>query len=59
MREFGALDDVPGLAPDRFDALKREEVQLSHDDAARLAEALGTTVEFWLNLQARFDARSP
>ena len=56
--EFGHVDDVPGIAPDRFNALKRAEVSVSRDDAEKLGAALRMTPEFWLSLQEQFDARS-
>ncbi len=43
----------------RVERLVRCEVGLSTDTALRLARALGTTPEFWLNLQAQYDLASP
>lgn len=35
----------------------RERRNISADVALRLAQALGTTAQFWLNLQAAYDLR--
>ena len=43
----------------RIERLVRCEVTLTADTALRLARALGTTAEFWLNLQAQYDLASP
>lgn len=39
----------------RIERLVREETPVTTDTALRLARYLGTTAEFWLKLQARFD----
>jgi addiction module HigA family antidote len=39
----------------RIERLVREETPITTDTALRLARYLGTTAEFWLKLQARFD----
>lgn len=39
----------------RIERLVREETPVTTDTALRLARYLGTTAEFWLRLQARFD----
>ena len=39
----------------RIERLVREETQITPDTALRLARYLGTTAEFWLRLQARYD----
>jgi addiction module HigA family antidote len=39
----------------RIERLVREETPVTTDTGLRLARYLGTTAEFWLKLQARFD----
>lgn len=39
----------------RIERLCSEETSVTIDTAMRLARALGTTPEFWLNLQAQYD----
>jgi addiction module HigA family antidote len=39
----------------RIERLVREETPVTPDTALRLARYLGTTAEFWLRLQARYD----
>ncbi|QPI71938.1 HigA family addiction module antitoxin [Sphingobium sp. Cam5-1] len=39
----------------RIERLCAEETSVTTDTAMRLARALGTTAEFWLNLQAHYD----
>jgi addiction module HigA family antidote len=39
----------------RIERLVREETPITPDTALRLARYLGTTAEFWLRLQARYD----
>ena len=39
----------------RIERLVREETPITTDTALRLARYLGTTAEFWLRLQVRFD----
>ena len=39
----------------RIERLVREETPITPDTALRLARYLGTTAEFWLRLQVRFD----
>ena len=45
------------LIPLRRDAerIAREELGISADTALRLARFFGTSPEFWMNLQARYD----
>ena len=38
----------------RIERIVSEDGSISADTALRLAKALGTTPEFWLNLQARY-----
>src|SRR5207244_10753024 len=39
----------------RIERLVREETSFTPDTALRLARYLGTTAEFWLRLQVRYD----
>ena len=39
----------------RIERIVREEIGITADTALRLGKVFGTTPEFWLNLQARFD----
>jgi addiction module HigA family antidote len=39
----------------RIERLAREETGISADTALRLAKFFGTTAEFWLNLQNRYE----
>jgi addiction module HigA family antidote len=39
----------------RIERLVREETPVTPDTALRLARYLGTTAEFWLRLQVRYD----
>jgi len=39
----------------RMERLVREETPITPDTALRLARYFGTTAEFWLGIQARFD----
>jgi len=42
----------------RVERLVREETSITVDSALRLARYFGTTPEFWLGLQARFDVET-
>src|ERR1700753_4354314 len=44
--------DVPRT---RIERIVNEEIGISADTAVRLGKVLGTSAEFWLNLQARYD----
>ncbi|MGE0044142.1 MAG: HigA family addiction module antitoxin [Hyphomonadaceae bacterium] len=39
----------------RIERLAREETPITADTALRLSRALGTTAEFWMNLQTQYD----
>lgn len=39
----------------RIERLVKEETSMTVDTATRLSRALGTTVEFWMNLQMHYD----
>jgi addiction module HigA family antidote len=40
----------------RIERIIREEIGVSGDTAVRLAKYFGTTPEFWLNLQVKYEA---
>ena len=44
-----------GVPPRRINEIVHGKRSVSADTALRLARFFGTTPEFWLNLQARFD----
>ena len=44
-----------GVPRTRIERILREETGISADTALRLGKVLGTTPEFWINLQTRFD----
>lgn len=47
-----------GVPRTRIERLLREETAMTVDTATRLAAALGTTPDFWMNLQTAFDLRT-
>ncbi len=51
----GALARALHVPTNRVTRLMRGEASVTPDTALRLARALRTTPEFWLNLQLRFD----
>jgi antitoxin HigA-1 len=42
----------------RIERIAREETSITADTALRLAKFFGTTPEFWLNLQARYEVET-
>jgi addiction module HigA family antidote len=54
----GALAKVCGVPRTRIERIASEETGITADTALRLSKALGTSVEFWLNLQNAFDVRT-
>ena len=52
----GTIAKACRVPPTRIERLTREEVGVSGDTNVRLAKFLGTSPEFWLNLQLRFEA---
>jgi addiction module HigA family antidote len=42
----------------RMERLVREETAVTPDTALRLARTFGTTAEFWLGIQNRFDVET-
>ena len=51
----GKLARHLGVPRTRIERLCDEETSVTIDTATRLATALGTTVEFWMNLQLNHD----
>jgi addiction module HigA family antidote len=45
------------VPPGRINDIVRGKRGISRDSAARLAVFFGTSVELWINLQARYDAK--
>lgn len=50
----GAVARAIGVPRTRIERLAAEQVELSPDTALRLARFLGTSPEFWMNLQSRY-----
>lgn len=44
-----------GVPRTRIERIVREELGISGDTAVRLAKFFGTTPEFWMNLQGRYE----
>jgi addiction module HigA family antidote len=59
LAEFGmspyALAKAIGVPRTRVERIVREETAVTTDTAMRLARFFGTSAEFWLNLQTRFE----
>ena len=51
----GALAKACGLPRTRIERLESEQTGVTADTALRLGKALGTTAQFWLNLQNDYD----
>lgn len=51
----GALAQRLGVPRTRIERLAKQQTAVSPDTALRLARALGTSAQFWLNMQASFD----
>ena len=62
MEPFGLsanrLADVCHIPRTRIERIAREEVGITADTALRLAKYFGTTPEFWMNLQARYEVET-
>ncbi|MCY3981654.1 MAG: HigA family addiction module antitoxin [Alphaproteobacteria bacterium] len=52
------LAKVTSVPRTRIERLVKEQTRVSPDTALRLSKALGTTPEFWINIQANFDMAS-
>src|SRR5215207_1833457 len=50
-----ALAQACGVPRTRIERLAREDTPVTADTALRLARYFGSTPEFWMNLQARYD----
>ena len=53
----GALARVCGLPRTRIERIVSEQTGITADTALRLAKALGTTAQLWLNLQTDYDVQ--
>jgi addiction module HigA family antidote len=53
----GALARTCDLPRTRIERIAGEETGITADTALRLAKALGTTPQLWLNLQTDFDVQ--
>jgi len=51
----GALANACGLPRTRIERIASEQSGITADTALRLAKALGTTAQLWLNLQMDYD----
>ena len=54
----GALAKVYGLPRTRIERIAAEKIGISADTALRLAKALGTTPQVWVNLQTDYDIQT-
>jgi addiction module HigA family antidote len=50
-----SLAKACGIERPRLEHIKREEQGITADTALRLGKFFGTTPEFWMNLQARYE----
>ncbi len=53
----GALAKACGVPRTRIERIGNEQTAISADTALRLAKALGTTAQLWLNLQNDYDVQ--
>ncbi|MBC6402584.1 MAG: HigA family addiction module antidote protein [Hyphomonadaceae bacterium] len=53
-----SLAKVIGVPRRCVESLVKEQTGVTSDIALRLSKALGTTPEFWINMQANFDLAS-
>lgn len=53
----GKLAKVCGIPRTRIERIANERFGITADTALRLAKALGTSAQFWLNLQNDYDLR--
>ncbi len=53
----GGLAKACGLPRTRIDRIAGEQTGITADTALRLAKALGTTAQLWLNLQTDYDVQ--
>ena len=53
----GKLAKACGIPRTRIERIASEQVGITADTALRLGKALGTSAQFWLNLQNDYDLR--
>jgi addiction module HigA family antidote len=53
----GALAKTCGVPRTRIERIAKEQTGITADTALRLAKALGTTAQLWLNLQNDYDVQ--
>jgi antitoxin HigA-1 len=53
----GKVAAAAGVPRTRIERIVRERIGITADTALRLGKVLGTTPEFWMTLQARYDIR--
>ncbi len=51
----GKVAAAAGVPRTRIERIVQEKIGITADTALRLAKVLGTTPEFWMNLQTRYD----
>jgi antitoxin HigA-1 len=51
----GKIAKAAGVPRTRIERIVREEIGITADTALRLGAVFGTTPEFWVNLQTRYD----
>lgn len=51
----GRVAKAAGVPRTRIERIMREEIGITADTALRLSRVLGTSPEFWTNLQSRYD----
>ncbi len=54
LKPYGAAKML-GIPRTRIERIVAEEIGITADTALRLAKLFGTSAEFWLNLQSRYD----
>jgi antitoxin HigA-1 len=54
----GALAKACGVPRTRIERIANEETAITADTALRLAKALNTSAQLWLNLQNAYDVRT-
>lgn len=54
----GRLASACDLPRTRIERIANEQTGVTADTALRLAKALGTSAQFWLNLQNKFDVET-
>lgn len=54
----GRLAKACGVPRTRIERLAAEATPITADTALRLSRALGTTADFWMNLQTTFDVQT-